>query len=900
MFTVRPPIAARRFCILLLSLTLVCGCRSESEPQDSIATTSAEATSENPTQKVVTELNDANTPVGTAKGKVALPDWAASTADVAASGTASAQPEVSSTDQINQPAQKPAAPPVAPTPTKQQLDQWQLQDHEPLTLVASVHFKQMGFTQRIVPLPDSRQYLLGGGTITLWTLGANEPDATLVDWRQEENVEFLDIAVAPSGKWFAAINSAGSILIYDLVDRQERVFKKIHHSLVPSVDISPDSQLVATAGYNGQVTVWNAADLSEKQKIEEDSRGIKDFLFLSPDRLVTAAEKTTVWDVQAGTKIQNLEGDRYYTSLSLSPSGQYFTYGGSKGLKVCRTSDFQTVSMLPSNLGLDESIIWRDDKTLASVSGNAIRLWHVPSRQMFQVIDNRGTQLAGACWLPEHKVLAVGSLLRRTRFWATSSAADALGLTTSQPVIPLPAEPAQKPAAAFEFANVINLRSFPRLPDAIAQLEMDYMVQYTTASPVDDAILFCRYLLHQAGWQEVAAASPSPGYMTFKKQGFQLDCSVTELANQGTSVSMTSLGNFDMRMAGQPSGLVEPLYQSARTSMLVSKSDLLTLELDVLKSMTDRGWAAYSRLSSSHSEQPDQRDLRFLLNSTELSVSISKNVTDPSAYNIQYTAFPVTNSIPLPPDCKFVEYNGSPELQLVASSHQSIDQLTEYFDAAMVEQHWLILPTDRQQVDDTLWLYYTRDQQDVVIGLRSLEDGWTRITAGDVASSGSFQLTASDKMPEESKDAAAGIQAADWPLMQSAREVQYQKLEKNVGFQVPSVSLEQFIKFYEQELSELGWSKKGRSMVEKEFCYADFEKDGVSITLRGNMRGDVATCSVQGDGLLWTKPLPAPKTVISYETWLRSTQKHASLDFLSQYEGEMRKLQEETAQQLKE
>jgi hypothetical protein len=128
--------------------------------------------------------------------------------------------------------------------------------------------------------------------------------------------------------------------------------------------------------------------------------------------------------------------------------------------------------------------------------------------------------------------------------------------------------------------------------------------------------------------------------------------------------------------------------------------------------------------------------------------------------------------------------------------------------------------------------------------------------------------------------------------MESAKEVQYQKLEKSVAFEVPGITLEQFIKFYQQQLSTLDWSPQGQARIEKEFCYADFEKDGVSITVRGNLRGDVATCSVQGDGLLWTKPLPGLKAVISYETWLRNNQTIASLEFLKQYEAEMRSVLE--------
>lgn len=803
----------------------------------------------------------------------------------------------SDSDTINQTEQSKvqksaSSPPPPPTPSEQQIANWKLEYFEPLKLKASVEYEEMGFTQRIVPLPSSRQFLLGGSTITLWTAGSEKPDFVFADWRQNENLSLSDLSIAPSGKWFAATNSSGELILFDLDQRRELVSKKIGQSVIPSISISTDSQKIATASFGGEISIWNATGLVEQNKFEIDSRGIKSIRFISPDRLLVAAESISAWDVKTGKKIKDLEGDRYYESLSLSPNSQYLTYGTEKGLKVCKASDFESVALLPCNVGLDELIVWKDDRSLASISANLVRIWDVPSTRMVQAIDNRGSDLAGACWL-EKRVLAIASLLRKTRFWTTDKDAMELNWPPIQAEISLPEEPAQEPSSGFQFASVIDLRSFPRLPDAIPQLEMDYMVQYTTASSMAEASLFCRYVLHQAGWKETEAASPTAGYMSFRKYGFQLDCSVTELPNQGTTVSMTSLGNFGLEMVPELPELAETTYKSSRTSMYSSKSDILTLEVALLKAMTERGWIAYSRLASSHSEKPDQRDFSFLKNSAELRVTIGKHYSDPNAINIQYTAFPVLNSIPIPKGCSYIEFNGVPELQLVANSRQTIEELVEFFNVAMRADGWMVVERQKPADSDVNWLLYTRDQHDVTIGLRSAEDGWTLITVGSVGSSGSFQLP----QPANASDASQpqlGIEAADFPLVDAVQDVQYQKLEKTLTFNIPKVTLEKFMKMYEQKLSSMGWTKSDRAMLEKEFCYSDFSKDNVTITLRGNLRDDMATCSVQGDGLLWDKKLPGPREIVSFETWLRNNQKIASLEFLGQYESEMRALQAAT------
>ena len=50
-----------------------------------------------------------------------------------------------------------------------------------------------------------------------------------------------------------------------------------------------------------------------------------------------------------------------------------------------------------------------------------------------------------------------------------------------------------------------------------------------------------------------------------------------------------------------------------------------------------------------------------------------------------------------------------------------------------------------------------------------------------------------------------------------------------------------------------------------------------------------------GDGLHWNKPLPLPKQVISYESWLRQHRHPAGLGLLEQYVAEMRLLTQDSS-----
>jgi hypothetical protein len=97
---------------------------------------------------------------------------------------------------------------------------------------------------------------------------------------------------------------------------------------------------------------------------------------------------------------------------------------------------------------------------------------------------------------------------------------------------------------------------------------------------------------------------------------------------------------------------------------------------------------------------------------------------------------------------------------------------------------------------------------------------------------------------------------------------------------------------YTNELLSLNWQKDGEGITSDDYILQRFEKNKAEIAIRGRITDGKSTVNIQGDGLLWTKPLPSGKTVISYATWLRVNHHPASLDLIDAYAAEMKSITE--------
>ncbi len=776
-----------------------------------------------------------------------------------------------------------------PKPTQEQLDRWTQPEYDPLQLLACRESEASGFVSHLAHTKDGRHFILAGTKITLWSVTGEAPEHVFLEMAENQTIKSL--TVSPNGEWFAAGDSEGTIRIWNLSDRKELISKQLYPTGIIQIAVSLDSQELATISYGDEITIWSSDSLEQKHRFKADTNGLKRIEYMTPELLVAAGETTSSWNVGTGQHNTTLSSGRYNFTMARSPDGAQFLFGDREALQFWSVTEQKPEFSLQGGFATEELAAFSANaEFLATANGSSVRVWDIASQRLVQIMDAFGWPITGLSWLPETNVLVVASENGRTRIWGKSKDADALQLAPLHAAVTMPEQSSQVPAAPDQLLQSMDLRTFPRIADSVLSVSDAFSISYETATRPDEAMLFYRYQLDKAGWQEVAAAATTPNSFRFEKDGFMISASFYEAAESKTSVNVSFAGNYDLRLAPKfDKAQIEIVFENEDTVIYRTKADLPEIETTLLRKMHEAGWTAYSRLHSSHTENEDVRDLEFLRNGMVLRVYISRFPADPTSFSVQYSGFLTTNSIPVPVDSGFVEFDGATQPYLVATTTMTLIQSREFYEKELAAQGWLARDYGRSLRDDHYWLCYVRGQQDLTVVLQSLPTGRTLVRVGDGLENTSWQL-AKPAPAVESGSETIGIEAADLPILNETKSAKYDSNDHSIEFSMDTMPLLKIAELYTKEFESSGWKQEGAGIKADDYVFLTFVRENAEIALRARTTDGKSMVIIGGDGLLWTKELPGGRKVISYETWLRINHHPASLDLLDQYQTEMRSI----------
>ena len=224
---------------------------------------------------------------------------------------------------------------------------------------------------------------------------------------------------------------------------------KAHSALVHCVAVSPDGKLLATAGFDNAVKLWEInSDGTIKEKEKKTLTGhtgpVYAVAFHPTDGNLVATvsqDKTgRVWNISEGKTKFELKGHTdVVETVAFSPDGKLLaTAGADKGVRMWGAADGKEVKNLGAHDGSVYSVAFSPDGKLLATAGagkdNLVKLWSVKDQKELKPLKGHEQPVTCVAFAGDDKLVTT-SMDRTIRVWDAAGAKELkkLGPTADDP-----------------------------------------------------------------------------------------------------------------------------------------------------------------------------------------------------------------------------------------------------------------------------------------------------------------------------------------------------------------------------------------------------------------------------------------------------------------------------------
>src|SRR5262245_54646902 len=207
---------------------------------------------------------------------------------------------------------------------------------------------------------------------------------------------------------------------------------KAHGALVHAVAVAPDGKMLATAGFDNLVKLWEIAPdgkLKEKTTLKGHTGPVYAVAFHPTDEklIATASQDKTarLWELDEGKMKVEFKGHAdIVDTIAFSPDGKSLaTASADKSVRLWNQADGKELKNLGSHDGSVYSVCFSPDSKLLASAGagkdNLIKLWDVAAQKELKQLKGHEQPVTGVTFLDDTQLVSV-SMDRTIRIWNVS------------------------------------------------------------------------------------------------------------------------------------------------------------------------------------------------------------------------------------------------------------------------------------------------------------------------------------------------------------------------------------------------------------------------------------------------------------------------------------------------
>lgn len=232
---------------------------------------------------------------------------------------------------------------------------WDVSGKRHLSTLSHVTDRYRSQIKAVAFSPDGQKLVSAGLHVKIWDIHTLREIMTIrhSDW-------IFSVAFSFDGKYLAMGDTSGQITVRNLQTQKNMTQFRGDTDYITALKFSPDNQILASGGYNGNVKLWKLPNWDLIGTLA--TVGTVSGLSFSPDSSILAGadyEAVNLWSTRTGEQITTLHGHiGWVFSTAFSPDGAFLTSSGSDGtLRLWDISSFQTdttdmvriIYFLPSN-----------------------------------------------------------------------------------------------------------------------------------------------------------------------------------------------------------------------------------------------------------------------------------------------------------------------------------------------------------------------------------------------------------------------------------------------------------------------------------------------------------------------------------------------------------------------